>query len=83
MRWVGQARGLVEPAGGEGNSDECGQGFRFGFAHNRGAMIVHGALADLQIPSNVLAWAAGQNELKDLMLASRETFDLRRCGLPD
>ena len=76
-------RGLVEPAGGEGNSDQCGQGFRFGFPHDRGAMVVHGALANPQVRRNVLAWVAGQNELKDLTLASREALDFRHCGLLD
>ncbi len=74
-----QSRGLVEPAGGEGNSDQRGEGFGFGFPHNRGAMIVHSALADLQICRDVLAWVAGQNELKDLTLAPREAVDFRRC----
>ena len=73
------SRRLVEPAGGKGNSDKRGQGLRAGFPRDRGAMIVHGALADLQIPSNVLAWAAGQNELKDLTLAAREALDFRPC----
>ena len=76
-------RRLVEPAGGEGNSDQRGQGFRFGFPHDCGAMIVHGALADPQIRRDVLAWVAGQNELKDLTLAAREALDFRRCGFLD
>ena len=76
-------RWLVEPAGGESNSDQCGQGFRFGFPHDCGAMVVHGALANPQVRRDVLAWAAGQNELKDLTLAAREAPDFRHCGLPD
>ena len=76
-------RGLVEPAGGEGNSDKRGQGFRSGFPHDRGAMIVHGTLADPQVRRDILAWVAGQNELENLTLAARQALDFRRCILLD
>jgi hypothetical protein len=50
---------LDHGAGSERNADQRGQGLRTDFPHDRGAVIVHSALGNIEISRDVLAWNAG------------------------
>ena len=67
-------------------ADQGGNILRAGLAHDGGAVVVDGALADAEVGGDVLAWMSGQDEIEDLALPSRQAGNARRgcilCGGP-
>ena len=87
-----QRRNLLSPSRGwrasfplisarrDSQTDQRGNGTRTGLLHDRGPMILDGALADTQIRGYVFAGMTGKNEIENLPLTCRQAIEMRGGG---
>ena len=64
----------------DSQTDQRGNGTRTGLLHDRGPMILDGALADTQIRGYVFAGMTGKNEIENLPLTCRQAIEMRGGG---
>ncbi|HLY91433.1 MAG TPA: hypothetical protein VKQ27_20795, partial [Acetobacteraceae bacterium] len=65
----------IVPGYGKRQPCQCRNRLRTGFLHDRGAMILDGALADAKVRGDILAGVSRKDERHDLMLTWRELRD--------